>query len=334
MSAAAGAETEASAASDTVYGDSVLGTEVDEERKEGDQGEGVGENDSTRRDTDYEMKDVTTAHKECEDSSTSSTTAAATGEMKAQPPPHIRSMAYDSEDDDSDQRRNLIVNYIPQDMSDEEFSRLFTPFGALLSYKVVRNKSTGHSLEYGFVKFESAAAAERAIRELNGKRVRTKVIKVAHARPQSVELRFANVYVSNLEPTATSEDLRNLFSSYGKVLDIKILTNKETNRSRGVAFVRYEKRTEAENAILSLKGYRSPKISSRGLEVKVIAVTIIATHTLSPSICFFICQCCHCYCLRVLSVCVVCLFVCFYLPLNIQKLHLLRLFCAYADCCK
>jgi hypothetical protein len=42
-----------------------------------------------------------------------------------------------------------------------------------------------------------------------------------------------NIYVSNIAFTATTQDLRQLFESYGAVEKINIITNRDTGQSRG-----------------------------------------------------------------------------------------------------
>ena len=46
------------------------------------------------------------------------------------------------------------------------------------------------------------------------------------------------IYVGNLPFSTTEEDLRTEFSSYGEIQDIRLITDRETGRSKGFAFVR------------------------------------------------------------------------------------------------
>ncbi len=65
--------------------------------------------------------------------------------------------------------RNLIVNYIPSGMSDDDLRTLFSPCGIIESCRIIRDKQNmEHHRGYGFVKFTDIEAANRAIRELNG----------------------------------------------------------------------------------------------------------------------------------------------------------------------
>ncbi len=62
------------------------------------------------------------------------------------------------------------------------------------------------------------------------------------------------LYVGNLAFSMTSEELGGLFGEHGKVVSAKVITERETGRSRGFGFVEYDNRTSGENAIRELNG--------------------------------------------------------------------------------
>ncbi|SFK25790.1 RNA recognition motif. (a.k.a. RRM, RBD, or RNP domain) [Porphyromonadaceae bacterium KH3CP3RA] len=61
-----------------------------------------------------------------------------------------------------------------------------------------------------------------------------------------------NIYVSNLNFNTTSESLQELFAAYGEVTSAKIITDRDTDRSRGFGFVEMSDDTEGQNAIAGL----------------------------------------------------------------------------------
>ena len=61
------------------------------------------------------------------------------------------------------------------------------------------------------------------------------------------------MYVSNLGFGVTDEELRSMFSKYGEVTSVKVITDRETGRSRGFGFVEMAD-TAAENAMKELDG--------------------------------------------------------------------------------
>jgi RNA recognition motif-containing protein len=64
-----------------------------------------------------------------------------------------------------------------------------------------------------------------------------------------------NIFVGNLDFHATEDSLRTLFERYGTVNSARIMTDRDTGRSRGFAFVEMANEAEADKAIAALNGY-------------------------------------------------------------------------------
>jgi cold-inducible RNA-binding protein len=73
-----------------------------------------------------------------------------------------------------------------------------------------------------------------------------------------------NIFVGNLNYDSTEDTVRGLFERYGVVNSARIMTDRETGRSRGFAFVEMENEAEADQAIQALNGY---KMEGRALNV-------------------------------------------------------------------
>ena len=63
-----------------------------------------------------------------------------------------------------------------------------------------------------------------------------------------------NIFVGNLAFTTTEQDLRQLFEPYGSVETIRIMTDRETGRSRGFGFVEMPDNRAAQTAMDALNG--------------------------------------------------------------------------------
>ena len=61
-----------------------------------------------------------------------------------------------------------------------------------------------------------------------------------------------NIYVSNLSFNVESDDLRGFFEEYGEVSSARVITDKETGRSRGFGFVEMSDDAAAQKAISEL----------------------------------------------------------------------------------
>jgi RNA recognition motif-containing protein len=63
-----------------------------------------------------------------------------------------------------------------------------------------------------------------------------------------------NIYVGNLPHSTTESELRGVFEAHGAVEKVSIVTDRETGRARGFAFVEMTNAGEADKAIAALNG--------------------------------------------------------------------------------
>lgn len=63
-----------------------------------------------------------------------------------------------------------------------------------------------------------------------------------------------NIFVGNLAFSATEDSIRSLFEQYGTVDKVDVVTDRETGRSRGFAFVEMADADAADRAIAALNG--------------------------------------------------------------------------------
>ena len=74
------------------------------------------------------------------------------------------------------------------------------------------------------------------------------------------------VYVGNISWGLTNEELADTFSAFGTVTRANIVTDRETQRSKGFAFVSFETATEATAAIEAMDGQ---ELGGRALRVSL-----------------------------------------------------------------
>jgi RNA recognition motif-containing protein len=63
------------------------------------------------------------------------------------------------------------------------------------------------------------------------------------------------IYVGNLPWRLTEEQLTEIFAAHGEVMDTKIVTDRDTGRSRGFGFVTMTEGQSAQAAIESINGH-------------------------------------------------------------------------------
>jgi len=72
------------------------------------------------------------------------------------------------------------------------------------------------------------------------------------------------LFVGNLSPDVTENDLQDLFAQHGAVTEVNLVLDRATRRSRGFGFVTMASDEAAQATIQSLNGY-----SLRGQAIKV-----------------------------------------------------------------
>lgn len=75
-----------------------------------------------------------------------------------------------------------------------------------------------------------------------------------------------NMYISNLSFHTADDELKKLFEEFGAVSSAKVITDRETGRSRGFGFVEMGSDEEAKKAIQGLNG---KEIEGRSMSVSV-----------------------------------------------------------------
>jgi len=174
------------------------------------------------------------------------------------------------EDDDEfeidpyERRTKLFVNYLPQDLTDEEFNTLFMEDGPIKECFIFRDRQTQYSYGYGIVEFEYPDDAARALRQKTDLIVQGKKLKVIYSRETNGG--YSNLYYQNVEEDVSKEEVHEAFKPFGEILQFKLLPQPgpNSNVSMGKGFVRYANRFQAVMAIKELnekKVFRSNVIS-------------------------------------------------------------------------
>ncbi len=74
------------------------------------------------------------------------------------------------------------------------------------------------------------------------------------------------LFVGNLPFSTTEEQLQEMFSEYGEIASVQLITDRQTGRSRGFAFVEYTNEEDAQKAIEAM--------DQQELEGRTIAVNV------------------------------------------------------------
>ncbi|MFQ6649284.1 hypothetical protein Gotur_023105 [Gossypium turneri] len=165
---------------------------------------------------------------------------------------------------------NVYVKNLSESTSDDDLKTIFGEFG-LITSAVVMREPDGKSKGFGFVNFENADDAARAVESLNGKKFDDKEWYVGKAQKKSereldLKLQFeqsmkeaadkfqgTNLYVKNLDDSISDEKLKELFSQYGTITSCKVMRD-PSGISKGSGFVAFSTPEEASRALAEMNG--------------------------------------------------------------------------------
>jgi len=154
---------------------------------------------------------------------------------------------------------NLIVNYLPSEMDQDEFKAFFAAVGEIESAALMKNDD-GTSRCFGFVKYFQPADAELALGTFDGYVLQGKKLKIRFARPGGSRAK-CKLFVGNLPIFWTDMHLKYTFEEFGEILELKVLRN-DDGRSRRCGFVRYDMHHSAQRAIQARNGWTPSRASS------------------------------------------------------------------------
>ena len=80
---------------------------------------------------------------------------------------------------------NIYVKNVDASVDEEEFIKMFSAFGPVISCKLSKDEQTGVSKEFGFVNYENHQDAARAVEEMNNKEINGKAIFCGRAQKKA-----------------------------------------------------------------------------------------------------------------------------------------------------
>ncbi|CAK7896164.1 polyadenylate-binding protein, cytoplasmic and nuclear [[Candida] anglica] len=163
---------------------------------------------------------------------------------------------------------NIYAKNIDLEFSEEEFTKLFEPFGAITSIYLEKDQE-GKSKGFGFVNFENHESAVKAVEDLNDKEINGQKIYVGRAQKKRERLeelkkqyestrleklskyQGVNLFIKNLDDTIDSEKLEEEFKPFGSITSARVMVD-EAGKSKGFGFVCFSSPEEATKAITEM----------------------------------------------------------------------------------
>ncbi|EGV60292.1 Protein phosphatase PP2A regulatory subunit B [Yamadazyma tenuis] len=150
---------------------------------------------------------------------------------------------------------NIFIKNLHPAIDNKALHDTFSAFGRILSCKVATDE-LGNSKCFGFVHYETAEAAEAAIENVNGMLLNDREVFVGkhvskkdrESKFEEMKANFTNVFVKNLAPEYTDQELKELFSAYGPITSSYLEKDLE-GKSKGFGFVNFDNHNDAVKAV-------------------------------------------------------------------------------------
>jgi RNA-binding protein Musashi len=178
---------------------------------------------------------------------------------------------------ESDQGK-LFIGGISWETTEDRLKDYFGMFGHVLEVAIMKDRVTGSARGFGFVVFADPAVADRVVLKKHNIDGRTVEARKAISRGEQLSSTRSNVlgrkptgqsrtkkmFVGGLAPTVTENDFRKYFEQFGTIIDVIVMYDPGTQRSRGFGFITYD----SEDAVDIVVQKRFHELNGKMVEVK------------------------------------------------------------------
>lgn len=152
---------------------------------------------------------------------------------------------------------NIFIKNLVPDIDEKALHDIFSNYGNILSLKLATDEN-GTSKGFAFIQYQEEHSAEDAIKEVNEKMLRGKVVYVNKFMPRDKRmplnaLQFQNVYIKNFDSYIKDTDLIKMCSKFGDIISAKVMLDEEGN-SKCFGFVSFKSAESAREAVRELNG--------------------------------------------------------------------------------
>lgn len=163
---------------------------------------------------------------------------------------------------------NVFIKNLDSAIDNKALHDTFAAFGNILSCKVAQDE-LGNSKGYGFVHYETADAANNAIKHVNGMLLNDKKVFVGHhiskkdrqSKFEEMKANFTNIYIKNVDPSTSDDEFRQAFEKYGEITSATLSRDQE-GKVRGFGFVNFSTHESAQAAVEQMndKDFKGQKL--------------------------------------------------------------------------
>ncbi|CAF3584532.1 unnamed protein product [Rotaria socialis] len=159
--------------------------------------------------------------------------------------------------EDNANSRTLYVGNLDPSVSEDLLMALFSQMGACKNCKIIHEPNSDL---YAFIEFAEHQPAANALLAMNKRLVMGREIKVNWATTSAGTTskidtsKHFHIFVGDLAPEIDQNTLREAFSPFGEISEIKIAKFTDTQKPKGYCFISFANQSDAETAITSMNG--------------------------------------------------------------------------------
>lgn len=174
---------------------------------------------------------------------------------------------------EGDEVGKIFIGGLTRETTDDMLKEYFIKFGDIVESIVMRDKMSGVSRGFGFVKYADPQSVQEVLKSrphtLDNKKIDPKPCtpKTIQQQKKNAAIEHTQthkIFIGGLAQNATEDEVRNYFCQYGKVAEVVFVINKEENRHKGFGFVTFEE----ENAVDQAVGKHFHEICGKRVEAK------------------------------------------------------------------
>ncbi|KAK9508880.1 hypothetical protein O3M35_006333 [Rhynocoris fuscipes] len=156
---------------------------------------------------------------------------------------------------EGEQFRKLFIGGLDYRTTDESLKSFYEQWGEIVDVVVMKHPQTQRSRGFGFVTYASSTMVDEAMKnrphKIDGREVDS---KRAVPRDESGAATGSNVNVKKMFvgglKEQTEDDLREYFGTFGTIIAINVIMDKQTGKRKGYAFIEYDDYDPVDKALL------------------------------------------------------------------------------------
>jgi len=171
--------------------------------------------------------------------------------------------------DEPEQLRKLFIGGLDYKTSEETLRAHFEKWGDIVDCVVMRDPQTKRSRGFGFITYTNSKMVDEAQQarphKVDGREVEPKraVPREDSGKPES-QATVKKIFLGGLKEDVEENDLREYFKEFGSITNVNIVTEKDTGKKRGFAFVEFDDYDPVDKIVLK----KLHTIKGKSTEVK------------------------------------------------------------------